>query len=452
MTTSELGRPQLWYGRLVLLGIFVLAFGLRWYYVSTALVQNPVRGDAVQYYAYAHNLATYGVFSKDLPGAAAIHPDNYRDPGYPVFLAFWMKILGTDDAWYAAVLLSQAFVGALTVVLATQLGRHWLSLRWAAAAGVLMAVWPHSITVNDYLLSETLFSFLVVLGMLAGASALRRPSPPRAALAGVILGAAALTNAILLPFGVLLGALLAWRKLASRTVCFALILGALALPAAWALRNAGMVAPSDTSSSMNRALQNLVQGSWPSFQSDWRDSVLGDASTQARARLGLHAVDAEIGLIQTSPVRGLQSLAARIGQHPSQLFRWYMFDKPVLLWSWNIQIGQGDIYIFPTQNAPFQTQRPWIALEATCRALNTLLMLLALASLLCLLPRSRALMAWKQSESAVVVAAVIGLLAFVTLVYSTLQSEPRYSIPFRPFEILLSISALCAGARRWRRR
>ncbi len=442
-------RMQGWF---ILLALTVLAFGLRWYYVDNAIVLNPVRGDATQYYAYALNLVNHGVFSKDLPDAGIVHPDNYRDPGYPVFLALWMKWLGAGEAWYAAVLMSQALLGALTVTLATQLGRHWLPLRWAAAAGVLMALWPHSITINGYLLSETLFGFLLAVGMLAGASAMQRHSTWRAAVAGLMLGAAALTNAMLLPFGILLAAVLAWRKLASRKLCVALAIGALALPGAWAVRNAAMVVPVAGNSSTDRALLNFAQGSRPEFQSAWRDSVLGDDVAQANAKITFQAVNEDYRMMRTSPLHGVASITQRFLRHPLQYARWYLVDKPALLWGWSIEIGQGDIFVYPTKNAPFQIQPVWIALAAICHAFNPVLMILALASLFfAWSPRLRMMsQEWPTSRTALV--AVICLAAFVTLVYSTLQAEPRYSIPFRPFEILLAMTSLCGSVAWWKTR
>lgn len=441
-----------WHWLLALSAITVLALALRWYYVSTALVLNPVRGDATQYFAYAWNLAHHGVFSKDAMDAATLHPDNYRDPGYPFFLALWMKLLGAGDAWYAAVLLSQALLGALTVTLAVQLGKHWLTCRWAIGSGLLMAVWPHSITINGYLLTETLFGFLCALGLLLLARASLRGSTWMATMAGLVLGAAALTNAVLLPFGVLLACFLAWRKLAPRKICAALALGALLLPSAWAIRNAQLPAATTGSSSKDRALQNFVQGAWPSFHDAYRNSVFGDAPTQANARDTLDAVDKEYASLRQSPADGAKSIAQRFSQHPWRYAAWYLLEKPRELWSWAVVIGQGDIYVYPTENAPFQISTPWVALAAICHALNLLLMLLALASL----PAAR--LRWRSSpresnqgdQSSLV--SVICLLTFVTMVYTILQAEPRYSIPFRPFEALLAITTLCCVTTWLRRR
>ncbi len=450
MPSPDSTRAHRWFWSTALIVLTLLALALRWYYVSTAVVLNPVRGDATQYYSYAWNLLHHGAFAKDIPGAASITPDNYRDPGYPFFLALWMKAFGTGSNWYAAVLLCQALLGALTVTLATQLGRYWLSTGWAIGAGVLMAVWPHSITINGYLLTETLFSFLCVLGLLLWARSCERKAAWLAIIAGLVLGAAALTNAILLPFGILLATFLAWRKLAPRQVCMALAAGALLLPGAWAIRNAQISTQKSGSSSTDRALQNLVQGTWPDYHSAWRNSFFSDPETQARAQVTLHAIDTEYSVLRASPIAGAKAIMHRLDEHPLRYAVWYLLRKPYQLWGWDIQIGQGDIYVYPTKNAPFQITPSWIALEVTCHAINPILMLLALASPLAAWSRRRQATSLDTGCDQAALIATILLLTFATLLYSALQAEPRYSIPFRPFEMLLAVTTIAEISRYWR--
>lgn len=451
MLATDSTTQNRWFWPLALSSITLLALALRWYYVNTAVVLSPMRGDATQYYEYAWNLAHHGVFAKDVPGTTTITPDNYRDPGYPLFLAIWMKLVGaTGDSWYAgtswydAVLQCQALLGALTVALATQLGRSWLSPRWAIGAGLLMALWPHSITINDDLLAETLFGFLCALGLLLCAQACWRQNIWWAITAGLILGAASLTNAMLLPFGVLLTGFLAWRKLTPRKICVALAVGVLSLPGAWAIRNMQIAPPIASSSAKDRALLNLVQGSWPSFHLAWRASIFGDANAKAKARLTLKAVDDEYCVLQNSPLDGTKAIMQRLGQRPMRYAAWYLFEKPRSVWDWSIQFGEGDIYVYPTKNAPFQTNSVWLALAAICHALNMLLMLLALASLYLSWSKQRCETALGMQASRTALVMVIVLLVFTTLVYAVLQAEPRYSIPFRPFEILLAVTTLSA--------
>lgn len=448
MFAYDSGRLDRWRWPIALLLLGLFAFAMRWYYVSTAMVVQPVRGDATQYVSYAWNLLTHHTFAKNLPGSGSLTPDNYRDPGYPLFLALLMKAFGTGDAWYAAVLLGQALLGALTVVLTTHLGKYWLTGRWAFAAGVLMAVWPHSITINGVLLSETLVSFLCAAGLLSLATACRRQSPSWALASGLMLGAAAMTNAVLLPFGVLLAALLAWRKLATRPLCVALAIGALLLPGCWALRASQLPPSASGSSSRDRALQNFALGASPDFHKAYRDSFFGDANQKRNASITLQNVDESGVLLGKSPWDGLTAIWRSMKKHPFRYASWYLIEKPYELWGWGIVIGQGDIYIYPTVNSPFQNQRPWIALEAFYQSINGLVMLLAATGLLCLAFssrfRDRATPCLPGRASSIAMAC---LLAFVTMVYCLLQEEPRYAIPYRPFEILMAFTTIAFAAR-----
>jgi hypothetical protein len=228
----------------------------------------------------------------------------------------------------------------------------------------------------------------------------------------------------------------------------ALAIGALLLPGAWAVRNLHIPPPAAGATSRDRALQNFVQGAWPGFHTAYRDSIFGDAATRSRARVTLHAVKEEIATFQASFTDGSHAALRRFGQDPLHYAGWYLFGKPHELWDWAIVIGQGDIYVYPTRNSPFQTSPSWIALAAVCRAMNMMIMLLALASLLVVWRRNVGILGTSANRAALI--SVICLLAFATAVYATLQAEPRYSVPFRPFEMLLAVTTLYGLARWWR--
>lgn len=406
--------------------ICLLALALRGYYLTTAMVYEPIRGDAVQYHAYAWNLLHHGVFSMAQPGSSQVLGDSFRDPGYPAFLALGMGLFGDFDAWYPAVLLTQGVLGALTIVLLLLAARGWLADRWLIGAGVLMAVWPHSITITSFLLTETLFGFLCALALWLLAHGLRHRNHGWLAGAGTVFGAAALTNAILLPFAPLLGLLLfAYRRLSVRLVA-TLVVTALVLPLAWGLRNAQL--PPGQSSS-GRAMMNLVQGSWSDYHSGYIKAVMGDPEGARTMR----AIQAEIDISVAQPSKGIRVVAHRIASDPLHYLGWYL-SKPALLWDWSIRMGQGDVYVYPTAHSPFN-YNPWMrALEALCHSLNPLLMLLALFG--CVMALRNRLSATASGI------AIAGLAIYVTTVYGIFQSEPRYSIPFRGIEILLALLAL----------
>ena len=300
---------------------------------------------------------------------------------------------------------------------------------WAVGAGVLMAAWPHSITINGYILSETLFSCLCAAALLLGAQACHRSSARRGFGAGLMFGAASLTNAVLLPFGVLCALFMHWKQIAPRNVCIAIAVSALLLPCAWAMRNAQLPINATSSSASDRALQNLVQGAWPDYHAAWKTSLGGNEDGKET----LKSIDEEYQRLRTDLPMGARAIFRRLAEHPLRTAGWYLIEKPFLLWGWNIRIGQGDVYVFPTNDSPFQTNPLMRTWESLCRGLNLPLGLFALGSLW--LIRS---FAGGRGLAAVVML----LLGYVTLVYSVLQAEPRYSIAFRPFEILLGASAL----------
>lgn len=416
--------------------ITLLALALRWYYVTTAMVVNPIRGDAIQYYAYAWNLIHHGMFSGSLPGSGSVVASNYRDPGYPTFLALWMRLFRNEDLWYAAVLLSQAALSALIVPLAMQLGRRWLNWRWATAAGVLMAVWPHNIAIASDLLSETLFGFLCTLALWLCANACEGEHKVRWALAaGICFGAAALTNAVLLPFGVLAALYLAWRRLIPWRVWVALLASALILPAAWGVRNRQLPPEPLAYTSTGRALQNLVIGSWPAYHAAYRANFAGDP----RAAPILDAVDHEYALLLASPREGASIIMRRMRQQPMRYLFWYTVEKPWSLWNWDIQVGQGGIYVYPVAQSPFESERWMRALKSACMAINPLLADLMLVCLLLTLIDAPG-RGSHPAQGQAALESVLLLVVFATAVYSALQSEPRYSIPFRSFEMLLAMT------------
>ncbi|NII11446.1 glycosyltransferase family 39 protein [Oleiagrimonas sp. C23AA] len=411
--------------------VLLLAAGLRLYFVCTAMVYHPIRGDAIQYHAYAWNLVHHLTFSHQAASPSVPMPDSYRDPGYPAFLAFWMSWLGDGSAWYVAILLSQALLSAATVGLGFLIARRCLPFGWALAAGALTAVWPHLITSSSYLLTETLAGFLLTLGVLLATSRHRAPL-----IAGAVaLSLAGLTNAVLLPVGAGLALVLRARGHLTTKAAALFLVASLALPAAWSIRNVSL--PPQATSSTNRALQNLVQGSWPLYHPAYRAMINGSA----QGRAILDDIDAEYHTMARDFPAGWSQMMDRMGQHPWRYVWWYIAQKPTEFWGWNIQIGQGDIYVYPTMNSPFRNHPTWRALEAITRALNPwLAALLLIGTILVAIKRQAG--ATRAGSSALDATAAV--LLYATVVYSLLQAEPRYAIPFRALQMVVCMVALRA--------
>jgi hypothetical protein len=410
-----------------------LALFLRWYFVTHAQVLQPLYrdyswGDAGQFYRYAWNLVHHGIFSTTAPGSATPDADSFRDPGYPVFLALGMSINPNYDRWYTTVILAQMAAGGLTVACATMAIRDAMPPWLLAVATTAMAVWPHMVIIPAYVLSENLTAPLCAITALALREAAVRRSIGFTLVGSLTLSLAALTNAVLSPLVIVLALAFYWKRTMPRRQVL-IFFAAAAIPLlAWSVRNAGL---SVLLSPTMRAEINLVQGSWPTYHSATQlASVEDPVGVQT-----LDAINSEIATLHTDRARGLRAIAERMSRAPGTYFAWYL-GKPALLWGWEIGLGSGDIYMYPTRNSPFVTNPVLRGVEAVTFIFNGVLALLALVGVIVIARRS-------APSAALVTFAVTA--AWVTAAYSVLQADARYSIPYRPAEIALACVTVCAA-------
>lgn len=414
--------------------IGLLALVLRLLYSNQATVEAPISGDANQYVAYAMNLLHHATFSNAIPGSGApVLPDAYRGPGYPalLYLALWTGEAG--GSWYPLVLKAQAVLGAASAVLALLIGRRFLPAPLALLAALIVAVWPHLISINGYLLSETLFGFVLLLSLYLSCLALEQPRTGSSVMAGVASGLTCLVNPIYLLFPWLVAALLVLRKDRKRGLLF--LVAAMALPLAWSIRNSSIP---DRPEQTSRIVQNLVQGSWPLYHAAYMSRDVDPMPRQILAEIGQ-----EERAFARDPVAGLRSMQQRFATRPWDYLGWYVQDKVYLLWDWDIRIGQGDIYIIHTENSPFETSPIWHAGKNALRWLNPgffwASLLFSIGTLVVSIRRPD-----RSNPSALLLALFF---LYVTGLHMVLQAEPRYSIPYRPVEILLAFAFIAAAGK-----
>lgn len=415
----------------VLLLITLFALSLRWTYIHVADVDNPLRGDAARYVAYALNLVNEHVFSMALPGRELLQPDSFRDPGYPAFLAFLTLIAGDGTLHYGTVLDVQSVLSAITVTIFTVLARRWLGFVPSIIVGCIMALWPHLITAAGYLLSETFLGALIGVALLLSDIAIRKSRPAWFFGAGVAWALAALTNAVVLPFAPIVALAMMIRDRPRRALWLLFLAGAIAPTSAWQLRSA-FLTQAETSS--NRALMNLVQGAWPEYRYVYGDQAKGDPELTAIAR----SIETEYETVRDSPAKGIPTMAARLARQPLRSLIWYA-SKPAQLWGWDIGVGEGDIYVITTTNSPIQKQPLWRAATNFLFFLSPFLMLLAASGCALLIVR-------RHADKALRGAAYLAV--YITIIYTILQADARYATPYRGIEILMAVYA-CREAMHW---
>jgi hypothetical protein len=416
-----------------LAGIGLIALLLREWFVLVSVTEAPIRGDIVQYVAYAWNLLYHGTFSLAAAGTVPPPPDAFRGPGYPAFLALFLAAGEADGSWYTLAVQAQVLLGAATCVLLGLTARRWQGAIGASGAALLLALWPHHIVASGALLSEIFLGFLLVLGifLLTRSSDSRSVAP--GLLAGAVLAVAYLTNPLI---GLLVPVLCAvqWRfgeRRSAVTVFGLVMLCALA----WQIRGAVSVSPSTPSP--NRALINLVEGSWPLYHAAYNSRDQHEVPRQI-----LQAIVEEEQLIQRDLRSGLESIGRRFAEDPAYYARWYLLQKPYLLWSWDIQIGAGDVYFHRVSASPLETNAVLRAVKTGLEVINPAMFVLAILGMLIIANRLR----YAPRDDHVLRGAtlVAGAFAYFTLIHGLLQAEPRYAIAYRPIEFALVTA--CIGA------
>jgi hypothetical protein len=170
--------------------------------------------DSREYYAIAQNVVEHGAFSQDKPRVGEpLRPDTWRTPGYPLFLAAAMRIVGKSAT---ALVFVQQVLAVLNVWLAYRIARGAVGERRAVAFAVLFLLEPYHLFYSLWLLATTWFTTVLLAAWAAWnelASALRQVDRPEwrlfatGALLGALCGFLVLVRpvAVLIPFVVFVG-------------------------------------------------------------------------------------------------------------------------------------------------------------------------------------------------------------------------------------------------------
>ena len=439
--TSPAGRLCL----AALLIILIAGFSLRFSYNSETLMDNPVRGDAKYYIYYAFNLIEHQVFSKEYNVASPV-PDSFWAPGYPVFLAAVMVAADTLGLrFFDLLLFTQLLLGVSTIALTYSLARMCTDKSWALVPAGLVALSPHLVSMGAYALTETLLGFLLVLGLTLISQGVKSGRSSFFGVGGGTLACAYLVNpvtAFIAPIACAIYFL--GRKnnnpedsIASSWKVLCLMLTPLVMVVSlWEIRNSSNV-PAGAPDSSVRLMTNLTIGMHPDYHQRWLENPR-DPNNPA-------VLDGQ--RIQNSYKKFAKVFMEYAKEDPLGFLSWYTLEKPVVLWSWNILIGQGDIYVYPVFYSLYHVSKTALATYAFSKSIHPWLLMCALLAGL------YACRDMRPQEKQVFLMVYCSTL-YMSAVYIVTQSEPRYSIPLRP-EMYLCATYFIYGAartyRRWKR-
>ncbi|MBI3545043.1 MAG: glycosyltransferase family 39 protein [Gammaproteobacteria bacterium] len=407
---------------------------------------SPIRADAHQYVLYGYNLKNFGVFSQtdtladpSLPPV----PDAKRTPAYPLFLVPFLRKPITDQN-IAAIVLTQAIISTFTVLIVFLLCRIFLSVPFALGAAALTALSPHLVTMNIYVLSETLFCFLLVMAIYITIVALKRANSALLFFGGATLAAAALTHPMvtyfIIPLIIYLFTIRNWKNKYRHIAMLALGFGLIFGP--WVARNLVTLGSASDNSLMRIVLRTgaytdlMYKGDRNSFPFPYHADPDFQKTTQ-----GLPAV--------------LSAIARSFREAPMTQLRWYLVGKPLLLYSWNMFEGQhiderGDVFVYSVISTPYNYLPHFRATHAFMYVIHwVLVILMAIAVVIVWLPIRRT----GFSQKTVLGLRIISLLlAYHLAIMIAGVPVSRYSIPLRPFMYIMAMVPLLIGIQWFRAR
>ena len=415
--------------------IFAIAMGLRLGALTQTTIDDPLQADAAQYYLYALHLKYHHTFSgSDFHSNQVPEPDAARAPLYPLFLTAFVVAPPTDVMIWK-ILFAQVLLGSLTVIIILSVFRQFMPEGWAITAALLTALSPHLIMINNYMLSETLFMFLLALSLWVLVRMHANSSRKLALLAGSVIALAALTRPTLQYFIVPLFFLLALGtgQRFNLRLAVPLAVGFFLTFTPWTLRN---LHETGSISDPTLAINALHHGMYPDFRYQDEPETTGYP----------YKYDPRSAEIASSKGSVVHEIRRRFAEEPGRHLAWYLLGKPVTLLSWDSIQGFGDAFIYPMSTSPYNTKPLFMHTRLLMKHLHWPLVMLSLvASLLVWVPA----FGTRLSRNMLFTARLLSLLMIYFIALHTIASPfPRYGTPIRPAIYGLAIM-LCAQCLLW---
>lgn len=424
--------------------LLCLALGVRLLYQHESVVNKPLRADAGKYFRAAYNLRVFGIHSEEKRRPNSEPPQSRTDlsPAYPLFLTLFLDAKTTAE-FEERVLIVQAILGTLTTACTFLLARVALGLPWAILAGVLTAVSPHLIAMDGYLLTESLFTFVTVLGALILALSWRAGWASLTLLASLLLAVSARVRAVgyALPF--FLATVFLFDAHAPR----------LSRPFLWARQIAMVLLGFFSVVAAHREFVKVTVTHESSFlpvphkfahapkEAPRKRVVFSSPWTYLKR--SIHPPNFFIKNESHVRVRNPDRDWKRRWQgsfwdHPLAYLKWNLGARLFYIWHWD-NAYNGDVYIYPMKRAGFRVNAFLGMIHGAMHIVHWPLYVLSLAAPIVFLLR------WRRGTSPVderllLVPTVV--FVYFLAVLSLLSWLPRYTIPARPYSYILAAASL----------
>jgi 4-amino-4-deoxy-L-arabinose transferase-like glycosyltransferase len=284
---------------------------------------------------------------------------------------------------------------------------------------LLTAISPHLIVANSYVLTETLFCFILVLTTAIAKLFAERPSVFRALAIGICLGGGFLVRPSLLyfPIVILVFLCLHYGRKQGFFYFAGLLAGFVLVASPWYIRN---LVTLNTLSDQHLKIAFLHHGLYPDF------TYNGDKNSYGFP----YRFDPRSDEIKQNTATVLNEIVLRFQSRPGEHILWFVFKKPIALWSWNMVQGQGDAFVYAVSSTPYEDDGLFRLTHRLARTLHWPIVGLAFMGLW---------IAWftgwpygDNKPKMLLARFISALLIYFTLLHMAGTPFPRYAVPLRP--------------------
>ncbi|MEW6679755.1 MAG: glycosyltransferase family 39 protein [bacterium] len=321
-----------------------------------------------------------------------------REPIYPLFLAFVYFVFGHS---YLAVRILQAIIGALTCIFVYLIGKRIFGKNCGVLASLFCALYPHLITTTGFVLTETLFTFLLSVSIYFLLKGLEKRK--FLILAGIFFGLSTLTRSVtlLFPFFLLVCFLILKKKGAILDFCIiSIFMTATIIP--WTIRNYIR---------FHTLIPVAIGGGyvlWPGTYIPWDgDWKYYDLSDMNKLTEGLSEIEADKRLTK----QGLKN----IRENPFGYIK-LCIKKGYRLWFW-IPGGK-------------EVLKPYPKIKIGLAIFQYLVIFFALLGIIFGLEKLREYLP------------ILTIILYFTVIHSLLLAIPRYNLPIFPYLFLFCANAI----------
>jgi hypothetical protein len=355
------------------------------------------------------------------------------------------EILSHVEEFLIHVLRVQAVMGAFVAVLAFLTARLCLSFGWAVLVGALTAINPHLIALDGFLLTESLFTLLLMLGIFILTLAWRSDRVALTLIGGILLAASAEVRAVslfliffLAPAFLLvrgrppLSINTRWaRHLMAIALCFLVVfLLHREFVKLTVTHETGVLAKITDTVSVQPVRE--VPRKYVVIQSPWTylKTAVHPPKWFVDRSSHVHSINRDPNWKVKTEVEFSEDYMAYI--------KWILVGKIVVSWHFD-NTYNGDVYIYPMVRRGFDENAILYFTHAFMRAAHWPLFLMSIAApvLLFVLWRRGAL----PARALPILIPALAFIYFLAVLW-LLSWLPRYTIPVRPISYILAAYTL----------